>query len=93
MSTGICTKKKAGLVHFYVNIKYKILKKRFEGYSVKYIYIYIMSGCVEIRLVQRLLGYYFLKTSSSTKYDWCVHECVRACICMSEKICSDMKCT
>lgn len=38
--------------------KEKYKKKKIEGYSMKYLYI---SSCfVEIRLVQRLLGYYFL---------------------------------
>jgi putative component of membrane protein insertase Oxa1/YidC/SpoIIIJ protein YidD len=63
----------AGHVHFYVNIKQwrKVKKKKVEGYSMKYIY-FISSGCVEIRLVQRLLGYYFFKSFSQSKYSWVV---------------------
>jgi hypothetical protein len=46
--------------------------------------MYIALGCVEIRLEQRLLGYYFLRSFSSFKCDWFVY------VCMSEKICSYM---
>lgn len=46
--------------------------------------MYIALGYVEIWLVQRLLGYYFLRIFTSFKRDWFVY------VCMSEKICSYM---
>jgi hypothetical protein len=46
--------------------------------------MYIALGYVEIRLVQRLLGYYFLRIFTSFECDWFMY------VCMSEKIYSYM---
>lgn len=100
-STGVCTKMNAGLVHFYVNIKQqkKIKKKRGLKVMTWSISVYISSGCVELWLVQRLLGYYFLRVSPRVStIEWCacaypqVHLCSCLCgwVCMHEKVYNDM---
>lgn len=49
---------------------------------MKYIY-FISSGCVEIRLVQRLLGYYFLRVSPRVStVEWCACPQVHMCTCL-----------
>lgn len=87
-STGVCTKMNAGLVHFYVNIKQKTTKENLKKRGLKVIVwsisIYISWGCVELRLVQRLLGYYFVRVSPRVStIEWFV--------CMTKSIMTWMK--
>lgn len=84
-STGVCTKMNAGLVHFYVNLKQqkkiKKKKKRIEGYSVKYIYIYFMRLCGTTTCPE-IIRLLFFKSFSPSKYKWVV--------CMHDKVYNDM---